>query len=196
MVYLEKGQKLLTNAGLVVCDPTGYYEDGDPVLCSAAYDPEEPLCRYEAKYIAYGESVYSIGDQEKLMEEVKKIDPESLFGKTNTDIATDAMVNKIKKPKPEVLGDEDENLEEEEDVEEEPEPIPEPEPVPEPEVIPEPEVVPEPEIIPEPIPDEITPEPEPEPEPVPEPEVIPEPEPTPVGEEIGLITKKKRRRIA
>jgi hypothetical protein len=58
-------------------------------------NPEEPICRYEAKFIAYGNLIYNITDQERLMEEVKKIDPNSLYGKDSQQIATDQIVEKI-----------------------------------------------------------------------------------------------------
>ena len=63
MIYLTKGQKLLDSPGMVVCDPTGYYNDGDSVACAAWHMPEEPICRYEAKFIAYGGMVYEITDR-------------------------------------------------------------------------------------------------------------------------------------
>jgi len=184
MIYLKKGQILLNNPGLVVHSPTGYYEDGDSVVCAAIFSPEEPICRFEAKYIAFGDIVYSITDTDKLMEEVKSLDPKNLFGKDSKEVAEDKIVDKIKTV--------DTNVEEEvkqedpeEDVEEEV--IPEPEVVPEPEVIPEPEVVPEPEVIPEP---EVVPEPEV----IPEPEVVPET--TNTNEILGFLKKRKRRKLS
>lgn len=95
MIYLTKGQALFDNPGMVVYDPTGYYDDGSSVICAAAFAPEEPLCRYEAKFIAYGDLVYNITDPDKLMEEVIKIDPKSLFSKSNKDVALDAVVENI-----------------------------------------------------------------------------------------------------
>jgi hypothetical protein len=95
MIYLTKGQALFDNPGMVVCDQTGYYEDASSVICAVAYAPEEPVCRYEAKFIAYGNLVYSITDPEKLMEEVIKIDPKSLFNKSSQDVAVDKVVNNI-----------------------------------------------------------------------------------------------------
>jgi hypothetical protein len=95
MIYLTKGQKLFNNEGMVVCDPTGYYEDGATVACAVFHSPEEPVFRYEAKYIAYGDQVYSVSDQDELMEEVIKIDPNSLLGKSTGDIAVDKMVENI-----------------------------------------------------------------------------------------------------
>ncbi|MEY4602506.1 MAG: hypothetical protein RL292_447 [Candidatus Parcubacteria bacterium] len=95
MIYLTKGQQLFDNPGMVVYDQTGYYDDGSSVICAAAYAPEEPLCRYEAKFIAYGNLVYNITDPEKLMEQVLEIDQKSLFGKNNQDVATDKVVENI-----------------------------------------------------------------------------------------------------
>lgn len=43
MIYLTKGQKLFNNEGLVVYDPTGYYEDGATVVCAMIFNPEEPV---------------------------------------------------------------------------------------------------------------------------------------------------------
>ncbi len=95
MIYLTKGQPLFENPGLVVYDQTGYYEDGASVICAMVYAPEEPVCRYEAKFIAYGGMVYNITDSEKLMEEVIKIDPQSLFGKDSQQIALDKKIEEI-----------------------------------------------------------------------------------------------------
>ncbi len=100
MIYLTKGQVLFDNPGMVVYDPTGYYDDGSSVVCAAAFAPEEPLCRYEAKFIAYGDMIYNITDPEKLMEEVMKIDPKSLFSKSNKDVALDTVVENIQTVEP------------------------------------------------------------------------------------------------
>jgi hypothetical protein len=108
MIYLTKGQKLFNNEGMVVCDPTGYYEDGVTVACAVFHSPDEPVFRYEAKFIAYGDQVYNIADEKKLMEEILKIDPESLFGKTNAEVVVDNLVNEIKtvdSPTPELTQD-------------------------------------------------------------------------------------------
>jgi len=108
MIYLTKGQKLFSNEGMVVCDPTGYYEDGSSVACATFFAPDEPVYRYEAKFIAYGDQVYNIADQDKLLEEIKKIDPQSLLGKTNADVAIDNLVQDIKtveNPTPELTQD-------------------------------------------------------------------------------------------
>ena len=211
MIYLTKGQKLFTNEGMVVYDATGHYDDGDAVVCAAAYAPDEPICRYEAKFIAYGDNVYNITDPEKLMEEVKKIDPENLFGKNKEEVAVDKMIEKIKKPvNDEEIAPETDEVEEEGEVlgeESEPEVVdetapeetvtePTPEPEPTPEFVPEPEVIPAPE---EPatevIPTEETVPPVVEPEPTPE--VTPEPEVAPVSEEpISLLTRKRKRKVA
>jgi hypothetical protein len=95
MLYLEKGQKLFDNEGMVVYDQTGYYNDDDSIICAMVYSPEEPVCRYEAKFVAYGNNVYNITDPEKLLEEIKKIDPQTLFGKNKEVIATQKMVDNI-----------------------------------------------------------------------------------------------------
>lgn len=95
MIFLTKGQVLRDNPGMVVYDPTGYYNDGDSVICASVGSPEEPVCRYEAKFIAYGGMVYSISDEDALMTEITKIDPASLFGKDGQQIAVDKMVEKI-----------------------------------------------------------------------------------------------------
>lgn len=96
MIYLTKGQTLFDNTSMVVYDPTGYYEDGASVICASTHAPEDPICRYEAKFIAYGNLVYNITEPEKLTEEILKIDPKSLFGKNNKDVALDAVVENIK----------------------------------------------------------------------------------------------------
>lgn len=95
MILLTKGQPLFDNPNMVVYDATGYYEDGGSVVCASTIAPEEPLARYEAKFIAYGGIVYTITDPEQLMAEVLKIDPVSLFGKTNEQSAIDKLVEKI-----------------------------------------------------------------------------------------------------
>jgi hypothetical protein len=95
MVYLTKGQKLFENDAMVVYDQTGYYEDDASVICAMAFAPEEPVCRYEAKFVAYGGMVYAISEPEKLLEEVIKIDPKSLFGKSNANLAADRVVENI-----------------------------------------------------------------------------------------------------
>jgi hypothetical protein len=95
MIYLKKGQVLKDNPGMLVYDPTGYYNDGDSVVCSSVISPEEPACRFEAKYIAYGGLVYSVSDPDLLLEQVIKMDPNSLFGKDSKQIAVDKMVDNI-----------------------------------------------------------------------------------------------------
>lgn len=95
MIYLTKGKTLVDNPGMVVFDSTGYYNDGDSVICASAGSPEEPVCRFEAKYIAYGSVVYSVSNPEELMAEILKMDPVSLFGKDSHEIAVDKMVEKI-----------------------------------------------------------------------------------------------------
>lgn len=96
MIYLTKGQPLFNNEGMVVCAPTGYYEDGSSVACAMFHSVDEPVCLYEAKFIAYGDQVYNIVDEAKLLEEIKKIDPESLLGKTSSDVTVDKMIEQIK----------------------------------------------------------------------------------------------------
>jgi hypothetical protein len=197
MVYLKKGQVLSDNPAMVVYDPTGYYNDGDPVVCASVESPDEPVCRYEAKYINYGSIVYSISNPEELDAEIMKIDPKSLFGKDSKEVAQDKMVDEIKTVDTKV----DEEVKQEDSEEEteiiEEESIPEPEVVPEPEVIPEPEVpvVSEPEVIPEP---EVPVVPEPEVIPVPDIAVDPEvvPETTPTNEILGFLKKRKKRKLS
>lgn len=95
MIHLQKGQKLFDNEGMVVYDQTGYYNDDDSIICAMVYAPEEPVCRYEAKFVAYGSNVYNITDPEKLLEEIKKIDPETLFGKKNENVREQQIVDSI-----------------------------------------------------------------------------------------------------
>ena len=194
MIYLKKGQELLSNPGMVVYSPTGYYEDGDPILCAPSHSPDEAVCRYEAKYVAYGDNVYNITDQEKLIEEIKKIDPENLFGRDGKAVAEDKISDKIRTvdtaaTEENLIDDEPEDIDE---PETEPEPEITPEPETEPEVIPEPEVLPDPEVIPEP---EVVPEPEiiPIPDISVDPEVIPT-EPSVTDEILGFLKKKNKRR--
>lgn len=112
MVYLEKGQKLYDNPGMVMYDQTGYYNDGDSVICASIGSPNEPVCRYEAKFVAYGGQVYSTSDEDALMAEILKIDPKSLFGKDSKQVAVDKAIDAIvpqesgdldSKPKAEVI---------------------------------------------------------------------------------------------
>ncbi len=95
MIFLTKGQILKDNPGMVVYDPTGYYNDGDSVICASVAFPDEPVCRYEAKFVAYGGMVYSISNPDDLMAEILKLDPASLFGKNTEQIAVDKMVSDI-----------------------------------------------------------------------------------------------------
>ena len=95
MIYLTKGQVLKDNPGMVVFDPTGYYNDSDSVICASIGFPEEPVCRYEAKFIAYGGMVYSISNPDELMEQIIKLDPDSLYGKDSQNVAVDKMVEEI-----------------------------------------------------------------------------------------------------
>ena len=134
MIKLEKGQKVFDKPNLVVYETSGYYNDGDPVICALESNPEEPVCRFEAQFIAYGSMVYAVTDQKKLMDEILKMDPASLFGKTTEQVAVDQKLQKIVPEKP------DENPEPTEEPTPEPEPEPEPEPAPEP----TPEPIPDP----------------------------------------------------
>lgn len=95
MIYLTKGQKLFENPEMVVYEPTGYYEDSSTVICASALSPEDPVCRFEAKFIAYGSMVYTITDEKLLLEEVMKLDPLSLFGKTAEEKKIDQLVQNI-----------------------------------------------------------------------------------------------------
>jgi hypothetical protein len=95
MIYLTKGQKLFDNPSLVVYDQTGYYNDGDSVICAGVTSPNEPVCRYEAKFVAYGGIVYSVADSDALMEQILAIDPKTLFGKDSQQVAVDKMVEAI-----------------------------------------------------------------------------------------------------
>ncbi len=95
MIYLTKGQKLFENPGMVVYDQTGYYNDGDSVICAGATSPDEPACRYEAKFVAYGGMVYSVADPDALMEQILALDPKSLFGKDSQQVAVDKVVEEI-----------------------------------------------------------------------------------------------------
>jgi hypothetical protein len=95
MIYLRKGQPLADNSGMVMYDPTGYYNDGDSVICAPAGVPDEPACRYEAKFVAYGGLVYSISDPDELMEQILRLDPNTLFGKDTKQVAVDRAVEQI-----------------------------------------------------------------------------------------------------
>jgi len=95
MIYLRKGQVVADIPNMVVYEATGFYNDGDSVICAPATTPEEPVCRYEARYIAYGGMVYSISDPDQLLEEIIKIDPNSLYGKTSKQVAVDKAVDTI-----------------------------------------------------------------------------------------------------
>jgi len=191
MIYLTKGQKLFGNEGMVVYDQTGYYEDNAPIVCAMVFAPEDSVCRYEAKFVAYGDTVYSITDESVLMEQVNAIDPNSLFGKTSVDIKEDKKIEEIETvDQSEAKEVKDE---EKEEPELDPEPIPEKEPVPVPEsepiLEPEPTPTPEPEVIPAPVPEVPT-------EVVPEivPNIVPIPE-TPTEQVVRLFNKKTKRKI-
>ena len=95
MIYLQKGQPLCEKKGMVVCHETGNYEDGATVVCALLFAPDDPACRYEADFIAYGSQVYNITDQDKLMEEINKIDPKNLLGKSTEEVSIDNMVKNI-----------------------------------------------------------------------------------------------------
>lgn len=91
MIYLEKGQFVAENDDLVVCDLTDTYLDTDMVLCAKKDTPDEPYCKFEAKFIAYGGVVYAVSDEEKLLEEVKKNDPDTLLS-VNTTTASENVL--------------------------------------------------------------------------------------------------------
>jgi hypothetical protein len=95
MIYLTKGQQLADNPSMVIYDPTGYYNDGDSIICASAATPDEPAVRYEAKFVAYGGMVYSISDPDELLAEIIKLDPKSLFGKDSQQVAVDKVVADI-----------------------------------------------------------------------------------------------------
>jgi len=95
MIHLTKGQKLVDNPSIVVYEPTGYYNDGDSIICAAEIAPDEPICRYEAKFIAFGGMVYSITNSDELLTEIKKIDPETLFGKDSAVLAQERKIEEI-----------------------------------------------------------------------------------------------------
>lgn len=97
MIFLTKGQTVINNPGLVVYDQTGYYEDGDTVVCASVLSPEEPVCRYEAKYIAYGGMVYSVTNEEELMKEILKMDAETLFGRDRSQFNADQLLKRVPK---------------------------------------------------------------------------------------------------
>lgn len=80
---------------MVVYDQTGYYNDGDSIICAAAITPEEPVCRYEARFVAYGGMVYSVSDPDELLAEIIKIDPKSLYGKDSQQVAVDKVIENI-----------------------------------------------------------------------------------------------------
>ncbi len=183
MIYLTKGQTLFENPSMVVFDSSGYYEDGIPVICASLLNPDEPVCRYEAKFVAYGSQVYSISDEEKLLEEVLKIDGATLLGKTSEDVDVDKMLEKIETGSPEdtakkedlVTEDsikEPELVEPEETIESTPESTPDPEPIPIP--------IPDPEVIPVPVPESPT-------------EVVPE---ITTEQVVRLFNKKTKRKIS
>lgn len=115
MIYLKKGQILFDNPGVVVWDQTGYYNDDASVLCAPVYAPDEASSRFEAKYIAFGQMVYSITDPVQLLEEIKKIDPANLYGKTGDQIAYDQKVQDIEVVKPQENPDEPQNNENQEE---------------------------------------------------------------------------------
>ena len=95
MIYLKKGQVLADNPTMVVYDQTGYYNDGDSIICAPAATPDEPAVRYEARFVAYGGMVYSISDPDELLAEIIKLDPKSLYGKDSQQVAVDKVVENI-----------------------------------------------------------------------------------------------------
>lgn len=124
MIYLKKGQTLFDNPGMVVYDQTGYYDDGTSIICAPIFAPEEPACRYEAKYIAYGGVVYSISNEEELLKQILELDPKSLFGKDGKQVAIDKVTdNIVTQATSEVPDESQKEKDEEKVVEEEPEPV-------------------------------------------------------------------------
>jgi hypothetical protein len=163
MINLQQGQDVAENEDLVVYDATGDYNDNDMIICAKRETPFEPYCRFEAQFIAYGGIVYAISEEEKLLEEIQKIDPETTLAEETTDSMIEQQEDLESRPKsespkpkpePELQPDPVPESVPEETV---PDPVPEPDPIVEPEIIPEePPVDPvienpiiEPEIIPE-----------------------------------------------
>lgn len=122
MIYLKKGQTLFDNPGMVVYDPTGYYDDGTSVICAPVFAPEEAACRYEAKYIAYGGIVYSISNEEELLKQILELDPQSLFGKDSKQVAVDKVADAIVTQGTTQVTDEVSEIKEEKEEEKEEEP--------------------------------------------------------------------------
>lgn len=80
MIHLERGQILIEDPELVVYDATGDYEDSDLIVCAKITSPDEPFSKCEAKYIAYGNMVYSISDAKELDKAIADIDPANNLG--------------------------------------------------------------------------------------------------------------------
>lgn len=93
MIFLKKGQNLIDHPGLVIYDPTGYYEDDATITCASVLAPDEPLFRYEAKFVAYGGMVYAITNEEELMKQVMKLDTKTLFGKKRSELSADELLS-------------------------------------------------------------------------------------------------------
>lgn len=113
MIYLKKGQVLADNPTMVVYDQTGYYNDGDSIICAPAATPDEPAVRYEARFVAYGGMVYSISNPDELLAEIIKLDPKSLYGKDSQQVAIDRVVEEIVPQKPGEVPVEEVNVTEE-----------------------------------------------------------------------------------
>lgn len=60
MVHIEKDQPLKDRPEFLVYDETGDYDEGDLITVYNSGDPNrEPYCKYEAKYVVNGQSVYT-----------------------------------------------------------------------------------------------------------------------------------------
>lgn len=161
MIYLQQGQDVAENEDLVVYDATGDYNDNDMVICAKRETPNEPYCRFEAQFIAYGGIVYAISEEEKLLEEIQKIDPETTLAEETNDSMIEQQEDVSTRPTEDTPKqqqsepDPTEEIPTEETVMEEtvPEVVPEtaPEIIPEPVAEQTPETVIEPEIITEPL---------------------------------------------
>ena len=188
MIYLKKGQPLFDNPGMVVYDSTGYYNDGDSIVCAPVFAPEEPACRYEAQYIAYGGMIYSVSDQDELMKKILELDPKTLFGKDSQQVAVDKIVEQIIPQAETVVGEESSVVDEGSNATTTPAVTATPTPSPTPvatttPAVTLPEATPTPTPSPTPVP-EVTPTPSP----TPVPEVTPTPSPTPIDLQNGSDT--------
>jgi hypothetical protein len=101
MINLQQGQDVAENEDLVVYDATGDYNDNDMIICAKRETPYEPYCRFEAQFIAYGGIVYAISEEEKLLEEIQKIDPETTLAEETTDSMIEQQEDLESRPKSE-----------------------------------------------------------------------------------------------